>query len=731
MRRSFRIVFAAAALAAVACSDNQLAPNRTGPTVQPLAPRFSLVAPPTVCPTVAESQRTADELLPQIFGPGQGRRGKAQGYSNNIVQARRNGNTAQEQAYVDSLINYTLDNYYDGNLIGGQSEATQIRVLNFFYAMYCASGIHPIPDLSYIFTAENTVLIRNGTPTTTVSAESAAVEVEQGEVPSTIFGTFVSVIRTNQPLPTSLDWYGVDGFKQGAFEFISNPPVEFTSPVLTGVCIEFDDAIASAADLRLAHAVEAGYVTDVPGNYVVTTAGGTIEVAAYADPSSLGLACDPLPPPPLSSRLGRMWQQFAKLFVPAQLYAATSGGSTGGTVRKFSPFAAVDIKLNGSGTGPSSPQFIPVDETEVSADVTVTVTTRNGATPVDGITVNFTGAFAPSSGTTNGSGLVGSSWTIVEGGNNGSATAPQPLAFVAPVEFSVTAIQLTALSITTASLPNGQQTVAYGPATLTAVGGAGTYSWDLAPGSSLPGGLALSSGGVLSGTPTVFGAFTFTVRVTSGPLTADQGFTITIVAPPVVITTASPLPSGTVGLSYSVTLQASGGDGSYAWSLTGGALPAGLALSSGGVLSGTPTTSGAASFTVQAASVGGTLTATKTFALTVGYPGAFGSIAFQPAPSGQQCYALNVIMTPSVAVKVTSTSGAPLAGVRVDIVAVTNNGSKVEVSQPFAITGADGRAVFSTLSINKTGAYRLVAGTQAPWPVTTVQSGRFNISPSC
>jgi hypothetical protein len=67
----------------------------------------------------------------------------------------------------------------------------------------------------------------------------------------------------------------------------------------------------------------------------------------------------------------------------------------------------------------------------------------------------------------------------------------------------------------------------------------------------------------------------------------------------------------------------------------------------------------------------------------------------------------------------------------VDIVAVTNNGSKVEVSQPFAITGADGRAVFNTLSINKTGAYRLIAGTSAPWPVTTIQSGKFNISPSC
>ena len=646
MRRHFGYVFAVAALATAACADNQLAPDRSTAVVETLTPRFSLVAPPTVCPTVAQSQKTVDSLLPQVFGPGQGRRGKAQGYSNSIVQARRNGNTQLEQAYVDSLINYTLANYYDGNLIGGQSEATQIRVLNFFYAMYCASGIHPIPDLSYIFTAENTVLIRNGTPTTTVSADFAAVEVEQGEVPNTVFGTYVSVIRTDQPLPTSLDWYGVDGYKLGAFEFVSNPPVEFTSPVLTGVCIEFDDAIVSAADLRLAHGVEAGYTTDVPGNYVVTTAGGTIEVAAYADPSSLGLACTPLPPPTARTFFGRVLQQFARLVVPQQLYAGITGGSTGGTVRKFSPFAAVDTKLNGTGTGPSSPQYIPLGSTEIDVPVSVTATTRNDGTPVDGIVVNFAPAssFTPAQATTNASGTAGSTWTLVDGSNTGIATAPQPLTFVAAVSFSVTAIQVTQVAITS----------------------------------------------------------------------------------------TSPLPTASLGSPYSHTLAASGGDGSsYSWSLTGGALPAGLSLSSGGVISGTPTAMETANFTVQVSSAGGTTTASKSFALTVSYPTALGSLTFQPGPSQQQCYALNAIMAPTVAVRVLSVGGLPLAGVQVDLVAVTNNGAKVVVSQPSAITGADGRAVFNTLAINKTGGYRLIASTQAPWPVATVQSGKFNISPSC
>jgi hypothetical protein len=726
-------------LVTAACSDNQLSPDRaTAPGIGP-TPQFQLVEPPAVCPSVDSSQKTVDTLLPQIFGPGQGRRGKAQGYNNNVVQARRNGNNTLEETYVDSLINFTLENYYNGNLIGGDSEATQNRVLSFFYAMYCASEIEPIPDLSYIFTTENTRLIRYNTPTTTVSADSAAVEIEQGEVPDTIFGTWVSVLRSDLPLPTSLDWYGIDGYRAGAWEFVANPPVEFTDPVLVGVCIEFDDAIVSATDLRLAHAVEAGYVA-TGGNSVVTTGGGTIEIAAYADPDPLGLACDPLPEPTASRGVvGRLLHQFASLFVPQRLYAITSGGSTGGTVRKFSPFGAVDIKLNTDSTGPSSPQYIPIGSSTITAPVTVTLTTRNDATAIDGIPVTFAPAakFSPTAGTTDGSGTAGSTWTLAAGANSGTATpAKAPLSFVpATINFSVTAVQLTALNITSTSpLPGGQKTVAYGPVTLTASGGAGagTYGWGLAPGSAaLPAGLALSSSGVLSGTPTVTGSFSFTVRVTSGPLTADKEFSIAIAVPPVSITTASPLTAGTVGLPYSQALAASGGDGTYSWTVTAGTPPTDLGLSTGGVLAGTPSAAATSSFTVQVSSAGGTVTASKTFSLTVAYPGALGSLAFQPAPSGSACYALNVIMTPSVGVKVTSTSGLPVVGVRVDLVAVTNNGSKVAVSQPFAITGIDGVARFTTLSINKTGAYRLVASTAAPWPVKSVQSGKFNISPSC
>src|SRR5690606_18132819 len=65
-----------------------------------------------------------------------------------------------------------------------------------------------------------------------------------------------------------------------------------------------------------------------------------------------------------------------------------------------------------------------------------------------------------------------------------------------------------------------------------------------------------------------------------------------------VIETAS-LPAGVVAEEYTFTLAASGGDGALVWSIASGELPAGLALSADGVLSGTPTAAGGSTFVVR------------------------------------------------------------------------------------------------------------------------------------
>ena len=82
-----------------------------------------------------------------------------------------------------------------------------------------------------------------------------------------------------------------------------------------------------------------------------------------------------------------------------------------------------------------------------------------------------------------------------------------------------------------------------------------------------------------------------------GSATAAASFTITTPA----ITTASPVPAATAGSSYSQTLQVSGGQPAYKWTLVKSKLPTGLKLSSAGVISGKPMkpTAGPVTFTVK------------------------------------------------------------------------------------------------------------------------------------
>ncbi|MGB7723654.1 MAG: putative Ig domain-containing protein [Bryobacteraceae bacterium] len=170
-----------------------------------------------------------------------------------------------------------------------------------------------------------------------------------------------------------------------------------------------------------------------------------------------------------------------------------------------------------------------------------------------------------------------------------------------------------ALTITTATLPNATVGTPYSQ-TLTA-SGSGTFAWSVSTG-ALPAGITLSSAGSLSGTPTAPGTFTFTVSVTGGGQSATQSFTITVTAA-LTITTAT-LPNGTVGTAYSQTLTAAGGSGALTWSISTGALPGGITLSSAGSLSGTPTAPGTFTFTVGV--TGGGQSASKSFTITVGVP---------------------------------------------------------------------------------------------------------------
>lgn len=171
---------------------------------------------------------------------------------------------------------------------------------------------------------------------------------------------------------------------------------------------------------------------------------------------------------------------------------------------------------------------------------------------------------------------------------------------------------------TTSPLPAGSTGTAYSE-TLAATGGSPPYTWSVTAG-ALPTGLTLSSGGVISGTPTASGSFSITVQVqdsAGGIASTSLSLTVSSVSTALSIATASPLLSGYVGGTYSMTLAAAGGTPPYAWSVTSGALPAGLTLSSGGTISGQPSAAGGpVSVTIKVVD-SNSASATGNFALTV------------------------------------------------------------------------------------------------------------------
>ena len=161
------------------------------------------------------------------------------------------------------------------------------------------------------------------------------------------------------------------------------------------------------------------------------------------------------------------------------------------------------------------------------------------------------------------------------------------------------------------TLPDGTVGVAFNQ-TITGSGGTAPFSFAVTAG-ALPAGLTLTSAGVLAGSPEAAGTSPVTIRGTdANGCFASLAYTIVIDAapppPPVcpAITLApTTLPGGTVGVAFNQTIAGSGGMAPYAFGLTAGALPAGLTLTSAGVLTGTPTTAGTSPFTIRGTDTNG------------------------------------------------------------------------------------------------------------------------------
>ena len=158
---------------------------------------------------------------------------------------------------------------------------------------------------------------------------------------------------------------------------------------------------------------------------------------------------------------------------------------------------------------------------------------------------------------------------------------------------------ITPIITTDPLLPSGTVDIFYTTQLSSSVSNA---SWDISSG-NLPGGLSLSTAGVISGTPTVSGTFSFTVRASNGTASSTKNFSITVNSPTSISIMPQTLSSGIVGSEYTASLSAD--VSGVTWSVSSGdrsgSLPAGLTLNpSTGVISGTPTEQGTFTFIVFA-----------------------------------------------------------------------------------------------------------------------------------
>jgi large repetitive protein len=167
------------------------------------------------------------------------------------------------------------------------------------------------------------------------------------------------------------------------------------------------------------------------------------------------------------------------------------------------------------------------------------------------------------------------------------------------------------LVVQTSSLPDANIGQPYTAPALSAAGGT-VSSWSVASG-TLPTGLTLNStNGVISGTPSQSGVFTFTVQANGSPNNDSKQLTVFVLAP----LDLGLAPAGTpvaaqptvvnmkLATPVSWGVKATGGREPYTYSAD--TLPAGITLNADGTVTGTPTLAGQTKSTITVKDARGT-----------------------------------------------------------------------------------------------------------------------------
>jgi hypothetical protein len=223
---------------------------------------------------------------------------------------------------------------------------------------------------------------------------------------------------------------------------------------------------------------------------------------------------------------------------------------------------------------------------------------------------------------------------------------------------------------------------------------------------------------------TVTTALSVTITVTS---VADSSLTdVLTISVPVNLSISTPagaLAGGVIGAPYSITLASVGGISPTTWSITQGALPAGLTLNAAtGVISGTPTAPGSASITVKLTDSGSpALTATAAYTIAIAYPALTIGTSTLPNGTAGTAYTATLAATGGSGAPYTWTvaSGTGLSAVGLTLSpsgTVSGTPTAEEIPGTFVVKVTDSYGDTATATITLTIDYPILTITTASLP---------------